>query len=126
MIILNKEQVIAIHSILINQSGGIDGVRDRNLLDSALKAPFQTFSGEDLYPTIPQKAACLCFGLINNHSFLDGNKRIGILVMMTFMELNHMPITCTDEELIQLGLGVASNSIGQNEVLSWIIDRMDK
>lgn len=126
MIILNKEQVIAIHSILINQSGGIDGVRDRNLLDSALKAPFQTFSGEDLYPTIPQKAACLCFGLINNHSFLDGNKRIGILVMMTFMELNNMPITCTDEELIQLGLGVASNSIGQNEVLSWIIERMDK
>ena len=126
MIILTKAQVIAIHSILVKKSGGLDGVRDDNLLESALQAPFQTFGGEELYPTIQKKAACLCFGLINNHSFVDGNKRIGILSMMTFMELNGISISCSNEELIKLGLGVASNELDKEELLTWIINHTDK
>lgn len=126
MIILKKEQIISIHSLLIKQSGGLDGVRDNNLLESALQAPFQTFAGEELYPTIQKKAACLCFGLVNNHSFIDGNKRIGILTMMTFLELNGMFVECSDEELIHLGLGVASDVINQEELVTWIITHTDK
>ena len=80
MIILNKKQVIALHSSLVRQSGGLDGVRDVKLLNSALQTPFQTFEGEELYPTVHKKAACLCFGLINNHAFHDGNKRIAFLL----------------------------------------------
>lgn len=117
---------MSIHSLLIKQSGGIDGVRDNNLLESAVQAPFQTFGGEELYPTIQKKAACLCFGLVNNHSFIDGNKRIGILAMMTFLELNGMLVECSDKELIQLGLGIASDAINQEELVAWIIIHTDK
>lgn len=121
MIILSKKHIISLHSSVVKQSGGLNGVRDDKLLDSALHTPFQTFAGEELYPTVPKKAACLCFGLVNNHAFHDGNKRIGILVMMAFMELNGMEIICTDEELIELGLGIASGKIKQEQILNWII-----
>ncbi|MDL2302174.1 type II toxin-antitoxin system death-on-curing family toxin [Lachnospiraceae bacterium OttesenSCG-928-D06] len=121
MINLSKEQMITIYSKLIKQTGGLDGVRDENLLDSAINAPFQTFGGEELYPTVQKKAACLCYSLINNHSFYDGNKRIGILVMMTFMELNSLQIQCTDDDLIALGLSIASGATDQEYILDWII-----
>jgi len=121
MIILTKEQILAMHELMLNKTGGLKGIRDQNLLDSAINSPFQTFAGEELYPTIHKKAACLCYGLINNHSFHDGNKRIGILVMMTFMELNGLEIICSNEELIELGLGIASGKIGQENILIWLI-----
>lgn len=121
MIILSKQQIISMHGMLIRQTGGLDGLRDENLLDSALNTPYQTFGGEELYPTVQKKAACLCFGLINNHAFNDGNKRIGILAMLTFMELNRMKVQCTDYELIDLGLSVASGISSQNGILEWIL-----
>lgn len=121
MIILSKKQVISLHSSLVKQFGGLHGVRDDKLLNSALQTPFQTFEGEDLYPTVHKKAACLCFGLINNHAFHDGNKRIGILTMITFMELNGIEIFCTNEELIELGFSIASGKTGQEQILNWII-----
>lgn len=119
---LTKEQVIKIHSILINQTGGIDGIKDEGLLESALNAPFQTFDGEYIYKTIQSKAAKLGYFLIKNHPFIDGNKRIGILVMMIFLEINGIEIKCTDEELISLGLGLADGSINDIELLYWIIN----
>jgi death-on-curing protein len=125
MIILKKKQIIWLHSLLIKQTGGLDGVRDHNLLESALQSPFQTFAGEELYPTIQKKAACLGYGLVNNHSFIDGNKRIGILTMMTFLELNGMTVKCSDEELIQLGLGLASGAISQDKLEAWILAHTD-
>ena len=118
---LSKEQVIKIHSMLINQTGGIDGIKGEGLLESALNAPFQTFDGEYIYKTIKAKAAKLGYFLIKNHPFIDGNKRIGILVMMTFLEINGIEIDCTDEELIILGLGLADGSINDMELLNWII-----
>ena len=118
---LTKDQVIRIHTLLIKQTGGSDGIRDEGLLDSALNAPFQTFDGEDVYNTIQVKAAKLGYFLVNNHAFVDGNKRIGLLVMMTFLELNGIQIVCSDEELIRLGLGLASGLIDDMELLSWII-----
>ena len=91
MKILSKEQVLRMQQKLIDEYGGIPGVRDSNLLDSSLHNAFQTFGGSDLYPTIIEKAANLCFSLINNHAFLDGNKRIGVLVMLVFLEINDIP-----------------------------------
>lgn len=121
MINLSKQQIIDMHGMLIRQTGGLEGLRDENLLDSAINTPYQTFGGEELYPTVQKKASCLCFGLVNNHAFNDGNKRIGILAMLTFMELNGMQIQCTDNELIDLGLSVASGISSQKDILDWIV-----
>ncbi len=119
---LSKEQVIKIHNMLISQTGGSDGIRDEGLLESALNAPFQTFDGDYIYRTIKAKAAKLGYFLVKNHPFIDGNKRIGILVMITFLEINGVEVTCTDEELITLGLGLADGTIDDEDLLNWIID----
>ena len=119
---LTKTQILKMHSLLIQKTGGSDGVRDEGLLDSALNLPFQSFDGEDIYKTIQAKAARLGFSLVNNHSFVDGNKRIGILAMLVFLEMNGIEIICTDEELIELGLGLADGSISYKDLLNWIID----
>lgn len=119
---LSKEQVIKIHSMLISQTGGSDGIRDEGLLESALNAPFQTFDGEYIYRTIKAKAAKLGYFLVKNHPFIDGNKRIGILVMITFLEINGVEVTCTDEELIALGSGLADGTVNDNDLLNWIIN----
>lgn len=118
---LTKFQVIQIHSMLVQETGGIDGIRDDGLLDSALNSPFQSFDGEDIYKTIQAKAARLGFSLVNNHAFVDGNKRIGLLVMMTFLEMNGIILECSNEELIELGLGLASNKLDDKDLLDWII-----
>ena len=99
----SKEIIVAWHSKLIAKSGGIDGIRDAHLLDLSVNSPFHTFGGQYLYPTIQAMAAHLAFSLIKNHPFLDGNKRIGILAMMAFLERNGCTLTCTDHELETLG-----------------------
>lgn len=120
MIFFTKAQVIKIHSDLINVTGGIDGIRDENLLDSALNAPFQTFDGENLYPTVANKAVQLCYSIIENYPFIDGNKRIGIHLMLVFMELNNINLSYTQNELIDLGLGIASSTISKDGIKEWI------
>jgi death-on-curing protein len=118
---LSAETVIALHSELINQTGGLDSVRDTHLLDASINSPFHTFDGQYLYPSIQAMAAHLAFSIIKNHPFLDGNKRIGILSMLVFLELNGISITCSDDELIRLGLGLADSSIDESELMDWII-----
>lgn len=88
MIILSKKQVLALHSDLIREFGGTEGIRDEGLLESALAAPFQTFGGKPVYPSLQAKAARLGFGLVSNHPFVDGNKRTGAHVMLVFLALN--------------------------------------
>lgn len=122
MIFLNKEQIKHLHRKLIQETGGINGIREEGLLDSALSVPFQSFDGEELYPSIPRKAARLCYGLIKNHVFLDGNKRIGIYVMLVFLELNGMEMECSDEELIALGLGIAAGEFEDEDIVLWIVE----
>jgi death-on-curing protein len=119
---LTKAQVIKMHRLLIQETGGSEGIRDEGLLDSALNAPFQTFDGEDVYKTVQAKAAKLGFFLINNHPFIDGNKRIGTLVMLVFLEINGIEIKCTDDELIKLGLGLADGTVNNKDLLGWIIE----
>lgn len=124
MTFLTKEQIITLHSLCIEQAGGSCGIRDEGLLDSAINAPFQSFAGVDLYPTVQSKAAQLCFGLINNHPFIDGNKRIGILAMLTFLDLNGLTIDTSDDEIVSLGLSIASGKMTSSEITDWIIENI--
>ena len=119
---LTKAQILQLHSDLIQAFGGTEGIRDEDLLDSALNAPFQTFSGQDVYPSLHQKAARLGYGLICNHAFLDGNKRIGAHVMLVFLALNNLEIRYTQEELIRVVLDVASGNASSEDLAQWLYE----
>ena len=119
---LTIAQIKSMHSALILTTGGMDGIRDEGLLDSAVSNPFQTFDGNYLYPTLQAKAAQLGFSLVKDHPFIDGNKRIGILVMLVFLEINGLFVHSTDEELVALGLGLADGSITSNALQIWIFE----
>lgn len=126
MILISKEQVFKIHTSLIKETGGIDGIRDENLLDSALNSPFQTFDTKDLYPEISDKAAQLSFSIIKNHPFLDGNKRIGVHIMLVFLTLNNIKLLYSQKELIDLGLKIADSSFSRDDIKNWIEKRVAK
>lgn len=107
---------------MIEQTGGELGVRDIGLLESALAACDATFDGKELFPSKQEKAARLCVGLISNHAFVDGNKRIGVYLMLTFLEVNGIHIQADDDELVCLGMATAKNEMGYETLLSWISD----
>ena len=117
---LTREQVIKLHQALIEASGGSSGIRDVGMLDSALKTPLQTFDENELFPSVLDKAARLAFGLIKNHPFIDGNKRIGTHVMLIFLALNNIMLSYKDEELIDIILKVASGEANENDLYTWI------
>lgn len=125
MKILSKRQIRMLHSALVAQSGGLDGIRDEGLLDSALNVPFQTFAEQDLYPTVLEKAVRLGYGLICNHPFLDGNKRIGTHVMLVFLEINQLSLSYEDEELISTILQTASGMLDYNGLLNWVKEHLE-
>lgn len=122
MIRLNQKQILMMHSQLIKETGGPDGIRDKNLLSSALETPFQTFAGEELFPSIQAKAARLCYGLVKNHAMLDGNKRIGVHAMLVFLALNGYELVYTQAELIDIILSLADGKVEYEELLQWIIN----
>ncbi|MEI6602193.1 MAG: type II toxin-antitoxin system death-on-curing family toxin [Clostridia bacterium] len=119
---LSSEQIVMLHKLLLKHTGGADGIRDLNLLESAANSPFQSFEGQYIYPTIESRAARLGFGLIKNHPFVDGNKRVGILAMITFLQLNGVELNYTDFELVALGVGIASGEKDDKAILNWIIE----
>ena len=121
MIRLSKPQILLLHEQLIAETGGSSGLRDEGMLDSALNAPFQTFGGEDVYPSLQQKAARLCFGLVKNHPFLDGNKRIGAHAMLVFLALNGIELQYIQTELSDIILQLASSTIQSSDLLNWIL-----
>ena len=120
MIRFSREKVKLLHRLMAEATGGSVGVRDEGLLDSAIEGAFATFDGVELYPSKEEKAAKLGYSLISNHAFVDGNKRIGVYVMLSFLELNGIRIEATDEDVVALGLGAADGSMTQEDVLSWI------
>lgn len=119
---LTKEQIISLHHELIKETGGTHGIRDAGLLDSALNAPFQSFDGVDSFPSIQQKAARLGFGLIKNHAFVDGNKRIGTHAMLVFLALNGIELEYTQEELSTMILNVTSSKRSFEYMVKWIVN----
>ena len=120
MRVLTKRQVFMLHSALIAESGGCDGIRDEGLLDSAINVPLQTFASKDLYPTVLEKAARLGFGLIRNHPFIDGNKRIGTHAMLVFLAINSITLSYEDDDLISAILSVASGELDDAGLLDWL------
>lgn len=120
MIKFDKDKVLLLHQLMAEATGGSTGVRDNALLESALENCFQTFGGEELYPTQEEKAAQLGYSLISNHAFVDGNKRIGIYVMLSFLELNGIKTDASNEDIVKLGMSVADGSYKANDVLVWI------
>jgi len=119
---LSKDKVLLLHQLLTQETGGSAGVRDYNLLDSALKGAFATFDGRDLYPTKQEKVARTWFSLISDHAFMDGNKRIGMHVMITFLEMNGIPLCAYNNEAARTGLALAGGGMIYGDPLKWIYD----
>ena len=122
---LSKKQILMLHTQLIQQTGGSEGVRDYNLLDSALETPFQSFGGDELYPTIQAKAARLGYGLIKNHCMIDGNKRIGTHSMLVFLALNGIELKYMQKELYETILDVAAGKIEYEDLLQWVLNHQN-
>ena len=122
---LSKKQILMLHTQLIQQTGGSEGVRDYNLRDSALETPFQSFGGDELYPPIQAKAARLGYGLIKNHCMIDGNKRIGTHAMLVFLALNGIELKYMQKELYETILDVAAGKIEYEDLLQWVLDHQN-
>ena len=122
MIKFSPDKVLLLHKLIVEQTGVSDGVRDFGLLDSALESAYATFDGQELFPSKEEKAARIGVGLVSNPAFVDGNKRIGMYVMLTFLEVNGIPLEVTDEEIVNVGLGLAEGKMQYNELLQWIKD----
>ena len=120
MIRFSKEKVLLLHQVMAEATGGNVGVRDNALLESALESCFATFDGADLYPTKEEKGARLGYALISNHAFVDGNKRIGVYIMLTFLEMNGIRIQATNKEIVRIGLSVADGSMQYDDLLDWV------
>ena len=120
MKILSKRQILMLHAALAARAGSLDGLRDEGLLDSAIHAPMQTFGGQELYPSTLEKAARLGYGLIRNHPFADGNKRIGTHAMRVFLAINGVPLSYEDEELITRILRTAAGDLDESGFLAWL------
>lgn len=122
MIKFSKEKVLLLHKLIAQETGGSIGVRDEALLESALENAFAGFGGQEFYPTKEEKGSRLGYTLISNHAFVDGNKRIGMYVMLTFLEVNGIRIECTNDEVVNAGLSVASGSMDYDALLKWVRD----
>ena len=120
MINITKEQIFSLYEMLLQKTGGSSGVVNESLMDSAVNSIWQTFDGVELYPTLEEKGARLGYSLVRNHSFADGNKIIGILAMLTFLSVNGVEISCTDEELVETGLNLASGLMDSEALLAWL------
>ena len=108
---------------MMESTGGLDGIRNESLLNSAIAAPFQTFDGLDLYPSTEAKIARTAYSLVRNHPFVDGNKRIGTYVMLVLLELNHIRSDFTDDDVIRIGLELANGTMSDKDLLCLILER---
>jgi death on curing protein len=113
-------EVLKLHGQIIDQSGGAQGIRDLGLLESAVAQPLMTFGGEDLYPSLIEKAAALSFSIIMNHPFIDGNKRTGHAAMEVLLVLNRLEVNATVDEQEQIFLAVASGEIEREAFVEWL------
>ncbi len=117
---LTKDEAISIHNASLARFGGLPGLRDEGLLESALAQPFQSFGGEELYPTAAEKAARYAYGISKNHPFLDGNKRTATACMAAFLRLNGLRFKPRPEELLAIMLGVAAGTVSYEELVEWV------
>lgn len=126
MIWLSFEQILYLHSELIEATGGSDGLRDENLLRSALLAPMQTYNEVELFPSLIDKAVRLACELTQNHPFIDGNKRIGAHAMLVILKLNGISLEYTQQELSSVFLQLASGEIDFDRLKEWVVLHIQK
>lgn len=122
MIKFDNEKVLLLHKLITEETGGDPDVRDIALLDSTLESAFATFGGKELYPTKQEKGARLGYALISNHAFVDGNKRIGMYVLLAFLETNGIKLRPSIDEVARVGLAVAAGEMKYEELLEWILE----
>ena len=120
MIKFSKDKVLLLHKLIAEETGGSFGIRDEALLEYALENAFSGFGGQEFYPSKEEKGARLGYTLISNHAFVDGNKRIGMYVMLTFLEVNGIRLDCTNDEIVEVGLAVASGAMDYDALLKWV------
>ena len=120
MIYLELSEVLELHRLLVERTGGSSGVRDLGLLQSALAQPRMTFAGEELYPTLPDKADALTFSLIRNHPFLDGNKRTAFVSAVVFLEINGLIFHAPEAEVVAMVEGLASRETSEPAFAEWL------
>ncbi|MFC5406498.1 type II toxin-antitoxin system death-on-curing family toxin [Cohnella soli] len=118
---ITVEQLLLFHEKIITSTGGSHGVRDRSLLESAINKANQTFDGQDLYIGIIRKISVTTYSLIKNHGFVDGNKRIGVAVMLLLIKINGLGIMYTQQELIEVGLRTAEGKFNEKDIEAWIM-----
>jgi death-on-curing protein len=124
MITLTVDEIILLHEKIITATGGPSGLRDYGLLESAVLGCYQSFEGNDVYPSVVEKAARLAYSLCNNHAFVDGNKRVAVTAMLVLLRMNNIELAFTQKELISLGLGIASGSVGYDDILTWLTAKL--
>ena len=117
---LTTEQILFVHYRLVSETGGEHGLRDLGLLESAVARPRQTFGNEELYPDIFEKAAALMESLVNNHPFMDSNKRTGIACTVLFLRQNGIVFSAKNTDLEKFTLRVASSNVKQSEIAKWL------
>ena len=117
---LSLAEVIELHRMVIEQAGGSPGLRDLGALESAVAQPRMTFGGADLYPSLVEKSAALCFSLVKNHPFVDGNKRVGHAAMETLLVLNGCEIAASTDEQEQLVLALAAGQLSREDLVGWL------
>lgn len=117
---ITLDEVLELHRLLLEQSGGMSGIRDLNMLESAVVQPLMTFGGQELYPTIADKASAICFSLVMNHPFIDGNKRIGHAAMETFLVMNGYELACSVDEQERVILSLAAGELKRESLTEWI------
>ena len=122
MTLLTVDEIVNLHDKLIIKTGGLNGLRDIGLLESAVFNSYSEFDGIESYPTIEEKAARLAYSIVNNHAFIDGNKRIGILIMLMTLKLNNINLTYSQQELIYAGLSLADGRYQYDDILEWILN----
>ena len=123
---ISKEQILSLHDDILEEFNGKKGIREEALLDSAINAPFQTYGGAELYPGILEKSARLAYGVIRNHPFLDGNKRMGLHLMLIFQELNGIRLLYGEEEMVNLIVAVAAGEITEEKLCMWLKDHGER
>jgi death-on-curing protein len=121
---LTAGEVLHLYQNVMQQSGGGPGIRDLGALESAIAQPRMTFGGEELYPTIVEKAAALAYSLIQNHPFIDGNKRTGHAAAETFLTLNGWEIAAPIDEQVEVVLSVAAGSVSREELTKWLREHL--
>ena len=120
---LSEEQILYLHTKVIEAAGGHGGVRDRRLLQSALARPAASFAGQDLYVSLSAKAAALMHSLVSNHAFIDGNKRVAVAAAELFLQVNGCRLSADDQALEEVTMAAAEGSIGVEELSIWIEQR---